>query len=395
MYKRIYYQQVISRLNEQRMHIQVLIGPRQVGKTTLIQQVLEEYSSPYDSYTADDVPNVSRDWLAQVWETARMKMQVNKETEHLLVVDEIQKITNWSETVKSEWDRDSREKRNLKVVLLGSSRTLIMQGLTESLAGRFELIRLPHWTLTEMQEAFGIDWTQYVYYGGFPGAVPLIGDFYRWKQYVIDSLIEPAISKDVFLSTKIMKPQLMRQLFEIGCCYSGQELSLTKVVAQLQDAGNVSTIAGYLSLLDEAGLLGGLQKFAVDTARKYQSVPKFQVHNSAFRTVYHDLRLEQALLSPEEWGRYVESAIGAYLISQAPVCDYQLYYWRERNEEVDFVLSRRGKTIAIEVKSGRRSMNTGLVQFANKFQPFRSLVIGADGLDCETFLRMDLRQLFA
>ena len=185
MYQRIYFQQVADRLQEPRLRLQVIVGPRQVGKTTLMQQVMGVYAHPFDSYTADDVPNASQQWLAQMWESARMKMQVNHETERLLVIDEIQKIHNWSETVKAEWDRDTRDGRNLKVVLLGSSRTLILQGLTESLAGRFELIRLPHWTLTEMHDAFGLTWQEYVYYGGFPGAMPYVKDYIRWRQYVM------------------------------------------------------------------------------------------------------------------------------------------------------------------------------------------------------------------
>lgn len=394
MYQRIYFQQVVDRLQESRLRLQVIVGPRQVGKTTLMQQVMEVYRHPFDSHTADDVPNASQQWLSQAWESARMKMQVNHDTERLLVIDEIQKINNWSETVKAEWDRDTRDGRNLKVVLLGSSRTLIMQGLTESLAGRFELIRLPHWTFTEMHDAFGLTWQEYVYYGGFPGAIPYVKDYARWRQYVIDSLIEPAISKDVFFLTKVQKPQLIRQLFELGSCYSGQELSLTKVAAQLQDVGNVTTLAGYLVLLEEAGLLSGLQKFARDTARKYQSMPKFQVHNAALRTVYTDCSFDDAQASSQRWGRFVESAVGAYLVSQATLCDYRVYYWRERNDEVDFVLTRRDKVVAIEVKSGRRSMNSGLKLFAEHYHPYHTLVVGTEGIDFETFFKMDLRMLF-
>lgn len=393
-YKRAQFQEILSRINEPRSKIQVIVGPRQVGKSTLIGQVLEECTLPFDSYSADDVTGVSADWLTQVWESQRMKMAVRGETKRLMVIDEIQKIRNWSETVKAEWDRDTREKRQLIVVLLGSSRMWIEKGLTESLAGRFELIRLSHWTYTEMKDCFGWSLPQYVYFGGYPGAAQYIQNETRWRNYVKDALIEPSISKDVLMDTRIMKPQLLRQLFEIGSSYSGELLSLTKVAAQLQDAGNVTTLAGYLHLLDECGLLCGLQKYAEDEARKYNSVPKFQVHNSALRNVYADEDFSEVIEDAKLWGRYVESAIGAHLVSQAQIYDYNVYYWRDKKDEVDFVLVRRNKKVAIEVKSGRRTTNQGLAVFSQLYHPHKALVVGSGGLSFEDFLSMDLNLLF-
>lgn len=393
-YKRKQFEEVLNRINEPRDRIQVIVGPRQVGKSTLITQVLEECTLPYDNYSADDVAGVSANWLAQIWEAQRMKMLSRGESKRLLVIDEVQKIRNWSETVKAEWDRDTREKRELTVVLLGSSRMWIEKGLTESLAGRFELIRLSHWTYLEMKECFGWTLQQYVYYGGYPGAARYINNDTRWRNYVKDSLIEPSISKDILMDTKIMKPQLLRQLFEIGSDYSGELLSLTKVAAQLQDAGNVTTLASYLHLLDECGLLCGLQKYAEDDARKYNSVPKFQVHNNALRNVYADEEFAEMIENPQAWGRYVESAIGAYLVSQAQIYDYKVYYWRDKADEVDYVLVRRKKKIAIEVKSGRRTINNGLPKFAETYHPHKSLVVGSGGLSFEEFLTMDLNLLF-
>lgn len=393
-YKRAQFQEILSRINEPRSKIQIIVGPRQVGKSTLIGQVLEECTLPFDSYSADDVTGVSADWLTQVWESQRMKMAVRGETKRLMVIDEIQKIRNWSETVKAEWDRDTREKRQLIVVLLGSSRMWIEKGLTESLAGRFELIRLSHWTYTEMKDCFGWSLPQYVYFGGYPGAAQYIQNETRWRNYVKDALIEPSISKDVLMDTRIMKPQLLRQLFEIGSSYSGELLSLTKIAAQLQDAGNVTTLAGYLHLLDECGLLCGLQKYAEDEARKYNSVPKFQVHNSALRNVYADEDFSEVIEDAKLWGRYVESAIGTHLVSQAQIYDYKVYYWRDKKDEVDFVLVRRNKKVAIEVKSGRRTTNQGLAVFSQLYHPHKALVVGSGGLPFEDFLSMDLNLLF-
>ena len=393
-YKREQYSEVMARINEPRGKMQVIVGPRQVGKSTLIGQVLEVCNMPYDSYSADDVVGASADWLAGVWQTARMRMDIRGEGKRLLVVDEIQKINNWSETVKAEWDRDTREKREPIVVLLGSSRMLIEKGLTESLAGRYELIRLTHWTFPEMRECFGWNLYQYVYFGGYPGAASYITDERRWRNYVKDSLVEPSISKDVLMDTKIMKPQLLRQLFELGSSYSGELLSLIKVAAQLQDVGNVTTLASYLHFWDECGLLCGLQKYAEDDARKYNSIPKFQVHNNALRNVYADKDFTEMAEDPKAWGHYVESAVGAYIVSQAQICDYKAYYWRDSHDEVDFVLHRRGKTIAIEVKSGRRTTNNGLPKFEKAYHPYRAFVVGSGGLSFEEFLSIDLNLLF-
>lgn len=393
-YKREQIKDILSRIDEQRGKLQLIVGPRQVGKTTLMGQVLEECTLPYDSYSADDVTGVSADWLAQVWETARMKMLAQGNIKRLLVIDEVQKISNWSETVKAEWDRDTREKRELIVVLLGSSRMLIEKGLTESLAGRFELIRLSHWTYMEMRDCFGWTLPQYIFFGGYPGAAAFIGNETRWRNYVKDSLVEPSISKDVLMDTRVLKPQLLRQLFEIGSSCSGELLSLTKVAAQLQDAGNVTTLAGYLHLLDECGLLCGLQKYAADNSRKYNSIPKFQVHNNALRNAWSELNYSEAVENPKEWGRMAESAVGAYLVSQAQIADYKVYYWRENNDEVDFVLTRRDRKIAIEVKSGRRTVNAGLPKFKTLYNPYHAITVGSGGLSFEEFLSMDLNLLF-
>lgn len=393
-YKRIYFKDINERINEPRNKMQVIVGPRQVGKTTLIGQVLEQCTMPFDSYTADDIIGDSSDWLAGIWETQRLKMDANKQDKRLLVIDEVQKIPNWSETVKAEWDRDTREKRQLLVVLLGSSRMLIEDGLTESLTGRFELIKLPHWSFMEMRDCFGWSLQQYIFYGGYPGAASFISNPTRWRNYIKDSLIETSISKDVLMGTKILKPQLLRQLFEIGCNYSGELLSLTKVAAQLQDVGNVTTLAGYLQTLDQCGLLCGLQKYAEDNARKYNSIPKFQVYNNALRSVYAGDDLSQIAEHPKEWGRYVESAIGAHLVNQAQIHDFKVYYWREGNDEVDFILLKGKKKVAIEVKSGRRTKNAGLFIFKERYNPHKALVVGAQGLSCEEFLTMDINLLF-
>lgn len=384
-----------SRIEEPRKFIQVLTGPRQVGKSTLVNQVLRNISIPYSLENADGVEVADSEWISRVWESARVAMQLRHEEEHLLVIDEIQKLANWSEKVKAEWDRDCRESRNMKVVLLGSSRLLLRKGLTESLAGRFELIRLTHWTYTEMRDAFGYTLDQFVYFGGYPGPAKMIENEKRWKKYIVDSLVSPAIDKDVVLTSNIYKPALMKRTFEVGCSYSGELLSLTKMIGQLQDAGNVTTVAGYLDILSQCSLLTGLQKYAIDNARKYNSIPKFQVYNNALLTAYKGRSFEKDRIDTEVWGRWVESAIGAFLVSQAEELDYEVFYWRERNDEVDFVLVSDDVTLAIEVKSGKRGMNSGLPSFVKLFHPTRAFVVGTGGIALEDFLSSNLEDLLS
>jgi predicted AAA+ superfamily ATPase len=260
--------------------------------------------------------------------------------------------------------------------------------------GRFELIRMPHWNYKEMNEAFGWNINQYIYFGGYPGGASLINNEKRWRQYVIDAVIGPSIDKDVILTSTIYKPALMRSLFELGCCYSGEELSLNKVLGQVQDAGNVTTLSNYLTILGECNLLAGLQKYASDKARKYNSVPKYQVYNSALLSALNGMTYEQAFTDSKQWGRWVETAIGAYLINNAESIGYRLHYWRESNNEVDFVLEHRGETVAIEVKSGRRTTNKGMSVFRERYAPKQSIIVGSGGIPIADFLQLDLSLLW-
>ena len=389
-----------ERILEPRMFMQVLAGPRQVGKSTLVGQVLERINIAHAMEVADGVDPKDSDWIHRVWEAARTTMTLRRLTEYLLVIDEVQKIDNWSEAVKREWDADTRSKLNMKVVLLGSSRLLLKKGLTESLAGRYELIRMPHWSLTEMRDAFGVTLDQYIYFGGYPGPARMTGDERRWRKYVRDSLVAPAIEKDVMMTSNIYKPALMKQLFEMGCGYSAEILSLTKLMGQLQDAGNVTTLASYLEILDQCALLTVLQKYANDDARKRGSVPKYQVYNNALLTAYKGRGFVADRTDTRMWGRWVESAVGAHLLSMADELDYKVYYWREpsrnkdeKDKEVDFVVVRDGEATAIEVKSGRRGMNSGLPAFVEAFHPKRSFIVGTGGVSLEDFLSCEVEAI--
>jgi len=392
-YKRPQFAEVLERMNEPRKFIQVLAGPRQVGKSTLIDQVLEECTLPHYLYNADGVDENDTDWIRRVWESARIQMDTRQQTEAILVIDEIQKIKRWSEIVKREWDADTRNRRQLKLFLLGSSRLMLRKGLTESLAGRFELIRLGHWTLQEMEDAFGLTLDEWIYYGGYPGSASLIKDMRRWRKYIKESMVAPAIEKDIIMTSNIYKPALMKQLFELGCSYSAELLSLTKTLGQLQDAGNVTTLSSYLNILNQCNLLAGLQKYANDDARRYQSVPKFQVYNNALLTAYRGTTYDKDRIDSQIWGRWVESAVGGYLLGGAEDGGYKVYYWRERSDEVDYIVASQGTAIALEVKSGRRGMNSGLPKFCESFHPKRALVIGTDGIPFKEFFHMKIEDL--
>lgn len=376
-----------KRLAEPRRFIQVVAGPRQTGKTTLVRRVAADAGARFRYASADEPTLRERGWIAEQWEAARLEAGEAGRGGALLVLDEIQKIPGWSETVKRLWDEDTRAKRPLKAVLLGSAPLLIQRGLTESLAGRFEVLRLPHWSFAEMREAFSLSLDQYLYFGGYPGAAPLIGEPERWARYIADSLIETTISRDVLLLTRVDKPALLRRLFELGCRYSGQVLSYTKMLGQLQDAGNATTLAHYLDLLAAAGMVTGLQKFAGGAARSRGSIPKLQVLNTALMTAQSGVAFEEARADREFWGRLTESAVGAHLANAAATGICELYYWRERNREVDFVARAGRAVIAIEVKSGRaREPQPGLDAFAEAFKPKRRLLVGGDGIPVGDFL---------
>jgi hypothetical protein len=393
-YRRPQAATLAQRLAEPRRHLQAVTGPRQVGKSTLVQQVVETADRPAHFASADEPTLRGAGWIAQQWESARTLASDAGPAGAVLVLDEVQKVHGWSETVKRLWDEDTRAKRRLRVVLLGSAPLLIARGLTESLAGRFETLHLPHWSYPEMREAFGFTLDEFVYYGGYPGAAPLIREPERWRRYILDALIETTIARDVLLLSRVDKPALMRRLFELGCRYSGQVLSYTKMLGQLQDAGNTTTLAHYLELLAAAGMVTGLQKFAGQAVRSRGSSPKLQVLDTALMSAQSGLTLEEVRGDPAHWGRWVESAVGAHLANAAATGTVELFYWRERNREVDFVV-RRGRTLtAIEVKSGRlREMAIGLDEFAKAFKPQKAVLIGEGGVPLERFLVQPLASL--
>jgi predicted AAA+ superfamily ATPase len=384
MVRRSIHDVLLRRLREPRRFIQVLAGPRQVGKTTLARQVMEAMNLPAHYASADEPALKASDWLGQQWEIGRLKARSGPA---LLVLDEIQKVQGWSESVKQLWDKDAADQTPLRVLLLGSSPLLIKSGLAESLAGRFEIIPAPHWSFAEMHEAFGWNVEQFIYYGAYPGAAPLVEEPERWRRYIMDSLIETSISRDILLMTRVDKPALLRRLFQLACDYSGQVLSYQKMLGQLTDAGNTVTLAHYLQLLQGAGMVAGLSKYSHGKIRHRGSSPKLQALNTALMAVSAGLDFAEARQDGRRWGRQVESAVGAHLLNDTLGSNIEVTYWRERNMEVDFVLQRGRAVVGVEVKSGApRAAPGGMAAFRKQFNPLRTLLVGGDGIPLEEFL---------
>ena len=406
-----------SRLSESVHFINLLAGPRQVGKTTIIRDLIsqiltqgyyvsvdEEPAKANDIYSLEIIPSTvtplqKKDaaWLQFQWQEARnrtaqwlkLRQNIDKNKQiasFIFAIDEVQKIEEWSDIVKGLWDADRANGVPMHVVLLGSAPLLMQKGLSESLAGRYEVIAISHWGFTEMQQAFGFSLEQYIYFGGYPGSAWLIKDETRWRRYVRESLIQPNIEKDILQMVRIKNPMLLKQLFELGCHYSGQELSLTKMIDAMNEAKHTETLSDYLHLLAEAKLLTGLHKYAAQEVRKRNSAPKLHVFNTALMSAIQDYSFAEAQADRSYWGRLVESCVGAHLLNTSDE-DTKLYYWREGNQEVDFILAKGRKLAAIEVKSSPNPvLSKGLDVFGQKYSLARKILVGNGGVALAEFL---------
>jgi len=399
-HKRALFKTLSERITEGRKFIQVIAGPRQTGKTTLARQLFNQIKGDSRGlsqfHSADDTAEAASVWIDQIWEAMRLQMQIKKKEEAVLFIDEIQKINNWSECVKKNWDRDSAEGRKLKLILLGSSRLLLEDGLSESLLGRFEISYLGHWSFAEMKKVFSFTPQQYVWFGGYPGAADLIRDEKRFKNYIRNSVAESSLGRDILMTTKISKPALLRQLFEVGTQYSAQILSFNKMLGQLADAGNTTTLARYLTLLGQAGLLAGLNKFSTQPIAEKLSIPKLQVYNTALISALRTESFAEVLGDPGLWGHLVESSVGAYLVNQSnEYPDIRLYYWRENNAEMDFVVRYGKKIFGIEVKSNTDKISAiNREKFSARFSGARIILVGSAGISFEDFMLAPLPELF-
>lgn len=385
MFKRTLFETLVARLDEPRGFMQVLIGPRQVGKTTLIRQALAAGTRASHYASADAAGGSGAIWIEQQWEVARQCVRAGGSA--VLVLDEIQKLPDWSEAVKRLWDEDTMEERDVRVVLLGSSQLLVQKGLTESLAGRFEMLRVTHWSYPEMRDAFGFTLEQYIYFGGYPGAAGLIADEPRWRQYIRDAIVEATLSQDILMLNTILKPALLRNLFLCGMSHSGQILSFQKMTGQLQDAGNTTTLAHYLKLLEMAGLVRGLPKYSGSTLRQRASSPKLLALNTALVTAMTDASFSDWRGRPERWGRLVETAVGNHLHTATLDGLCTLSYWNDRQYEIDYALARGEKLTAFEVKSGRSPVSLpGIELFSRNHAVTRKILVGGGGVGLADFL---------
>lgn len=369
--------------------IQVLIGPRQTGKTTAATQAAATWKGPVIQESADSPVAFGPEWVETHWERARRAARDQRRAA-LLVLDEVQKVPGWSEVVKALWDADRRTRARVHPILLGSSALLVQRGLTESLAGRFFLHRCRHWGYGECRAAFGFNLDEWLFFGGYPGAATFRRDESKWRSYIADALIETAIARDVLALEKVTKPALLRQVFALAMRHPAEILSFNKMLGTLQDAGNTVTLAHYLRLLEAAFLVSGLERVS-GGPRERGSSPKLVAWNNALVASLSGLSFSEARRDSEFWGRLVENAVGAHLLNELEPARFDVEYFRDRNDEVDFVVTAGGHRVGVEVKSGRSGKLAGLRRFVERFERARGVVVGAGGIPLEEALRDDPR----
>lgn len=381
-FKREFVDAILAQLLRNIPVFQVITGPRQVGKTTAAKQIMERF--PHEAiYASADAPlPTEAGWIESQWRLAEQKAGASQ-TPVLLVLDEIQKVPNWSESIKGLWDG---RQADIRLLVLGSSALLIHQGLTESLAGRFFLHRFTHWNYPECKAAFGWSLDDWFYYGGYPGGQIFAADDFQWKQYIVNALIETVISKDVLQLNPITKPALLHNLFGLSATFPAQIFSYNKMLGQLQEAGNTTTVAHYLRILGQAYLVSGLELFSQGQIRKRGSSPKLVLWNNALINGLSLKSFEQSLADPVWWGRVIENAVGAHLLNSLADQPVSLTYWRSGQNEVDYVLTAGNEVAALEIKSGRQGKLSGLQAFKDHYKKARVMVVGGNGIPLEQFL---------
>lgn len=432
-YERAHVQNLIDRLNHAATHLIYVTGPRQSGKTTIVLQALRRLDRP-SIYLPIDNPQAATvqdpaggtarplppdtfpgqsgspdaQWLMRVWDAARV-VAAGSPRGAVLALDEIQKINDWTATVKGLWDADRREENQLRAVLLGSAPLLMQQGLTDSMTGRFQTLQVSHWSFSEMSEAFDFDLQMYVYFGGYPGTAVFIGAHEHqgwkdaagqsvaaaedvraredaWREYVLNAVVGASVGRDIIALRNVEKPALLAQLFHLGCAYSGQILSYRNMLGQLEEAGNVTYLARHLELLSQAGLISGLKCYSKSVRAQVKSSPKLNVRNTALMSSHFTDTFAEAQADRTLWGRLTESAVGAHLCN-AGSSRMRFFYWRRNGSEVDFVLRRARRMVAVEVKSGRASgIRRGFDAFREQYPEAEFLLVGGRGIPLEEFL---------
>ncbi|MFN0127856.1 MAG: ATP-binding protein [Verrucomicrobiales bacterium] len=381
VFQRKVVEELASALRRGPRLLQILVGPRQVGKTTAAWDLAKGLGWPCVFEAADVSPPPGPEWIETQWQRARSLAG----RPALLVLDEIQKVSGWSVTVKRLWDEEQRRPDSLSVVLLGSSSLQLHHGMTESLAGRFLLHRCMHWSFPEVEAAFGMNLDQWIYFGGYPGAQPFVRDEALWVRYIADALIETAIARDVLQMHTVAKPALLRSLFGLAATHPAQILSWNKMLGQLVDAGNTTTLSHYADLLETAFLLSALPLYSAGTPRKRAGSPKLVLWNNALVSAFCGRSFASARRDGPWWGRLVENAVGSHLLNQLPRESFNVAYWRDGTQEVDYVVTRARETWALEVKSGRPGRTSGLQAFRQRYPAAHALVIGSGGIPLDEF----------
>lgn len=394
MTQRAYFKIIKKWIEEPRRSIKALYGPRQVGKTAMVKEALASSSIPWMYVCAEDLEVADGLWLRKLWEEIRQKAKESDRKEAVIVIDEVQRVDSWNETVKREWETDTFNKTNVKAILISSASHLIQKGLTESLVGKFESMLIPHWSYREMKEEFGWSPEEYMWFGGYPGGIKFMENESAWKRYIKTSVIDTSISKDILLQIRIDRPSLLRKLFETGSLHSSYVLSLTQVQEGLTERGNLSTLSNYLGLLESTFLMTGLDKYTGERNRKRSSKPKFQLFNNGLFSAQSDKTFHEAKSDPQLWGHVFESAVGTHLLNSSYTEDFDLYYWFEKRMEVDFIVEKDNRMIVIEVKYDKNAPETGLDLFTYKFDPKSIYTVGEGGIPIEEFLLMKPTDLF-
>ena len=376
--------------------LHIITGPRQVGKTTAALQIQAKWNGPVINASADLPLPPEPEWIRSHWELAEYEARRagSEGPGVLLILDEIQKVRGWSEVVKALWDKACREESRIQVIILGSSSLLIQKGLSESLAGRFFLYRCTHWTFPEMERAFSWDMDRWIFFGGYPGAAALADQEDVWARYVTDSLVETVLAKDVLQLQSVAKPALLRHLFMLSAVHPAQILSYNKMLGQLQDAGNTTTLAHYLKLLETAFLISGIELFKGGVQKRRGSSPKLIIWNNGLINALAGGSLRASRNNYSWWGRLVENAVGAHLLNHLAGVPYSVYYWRHKGVEVDYVVKTPRQTWGIEVKSGNPKNSKGISGFLKMYPKARTMIVGSESMPLEEFFRNNPRDLF-
>lgn len=360
--------------------IQLVTGPRQVGKTTLLLDLAAQYGEAA-MYTAADAPEAGvPGYWDRFWAGAESRAERGTT---IVLLDEIHLLPDWASSLKASWDRFRRRHLPIHIVATGSSGLRVTQGSRESLAGRFERIVFAHWSAAALASTFNVPTAeavrQSVLFGTYPGAWDLARDEARWRAYIRDAIIEPAIGRDVLALGQVRRPGLLRQVFAVAVGSPAEIVSLQKIQGQLGDRGALETVAHYLELLRDAYLVAGLEKFTRRAVRRRAAPSKLVTLNNALLSATHPNGPPDPARDAARFGAWIENACLASAINQGQ----RVTYWREEPLEVDAVVEGSWGAWAIEIKTGRfdRRDLTGLFEFCRRHPAFRPLVVTRPGDD--------------